>query len=190
MQGDIFATDFPERFNRREGARVITPGYTPLRRWRDGLAEGAVVVTTNGFYDGWHAGHVHFLDAAREVGCELAADGAPVYLVVAVDVPANADAPHVRKPAVIFPLGERMMIVDAHEAVDIVVPLWESPPYEFILAARPTVHCKAGDWEHLPEAAVIESVGGVVRMLPRREDFEISSSTEMKRRIREAAGDG
>lgn len=100
------------------------------------------------------------------------------------------EAPRVRKPAVIFPLRERMMIVNAHEAVNVVVPLWESPPREFILAARPTVHCKGGDRKHLPEAEVIASVGGVVRMLPRCEGFEISSSTDLKRRILRCGGFG
>jgi D-beta-D-heptose 7-phosphate kinase/D-beta-D-heptose 1-phosphate adenosyltransferase len=71
--------------------------------------------------------------------------------------------------------------------VDLVVPFGESTPSELIRVVRPDVFVKGGDYtrQRLPEAALVESLGGEVRILPFVAD---RSTTELIERIRGATG--
>lgn len=171
---------------------MILADYKHLRCVRQRLEESSTyVVTTNGFFDLLTVGHIFFFREVREVACREAEDWAhrlmlpieqqaPIAaVIVGIDQDANALAPHVvergKKPP-IFSLKDRLRIVNALEPVTYVVPLVESPPDEFLRAARPHMHCKGtdaeGEWqpEDLPEAALLHELGAEVRGIPNRLD--------------------
>jgi D-beta-D-heptose 7-phosphate kinase / D-beta-D-heptose 1-phosphate adenosyltransferase len=56
--------------------------------------------------------------------------------------------------------------------VDHLVPFDEDTPHELIRLVRPDVFVKGGDYtrDRLPEASLVEELGGVVRILPLVED--------------------
>lgn len=130
-----------------------------MRAEREALRRsGRKLVFTNGCFDLLHLGHVRYLAQARGMGdC----------LVVAV----NADETVGRlkgggRPLV--PLGERMEVLAALEAVDYVVAFGEETPARLIRELEPDVLVKGGDWS--PDQIVgresVEAAGGRVVSLP------------------------
>ena len=121
-------------------------------------ATGKQVVFTNGCFDILHIGHVRYLHDARACG-DL--------LVVGV----NSDD-SVRKlkgsERPVVPEFERGEILAALECVDYVTIFTEDPPIELILAVKPDIHVKGGDYrpEDLPEADAVRSVGGRIQIVP------------------------
>jgi D-beta-D-heptose 7-phosphate kinase/D-beta-D-heptose 1-phosphate adenosyltransferase len=71
--------------------------------------------------------------------------------------------------------------------VDYVVPFDDDSPRDLISAARPDIYVKGGDYSRdtLPEAALVESLGGAVCILPYVGDRSTSGIIE---RIRRAVG--
>ena len=115
---------------------------------------GKRLVFTNGIFDILHAGHIHLLRQARELGD-----------VLVVGVNSDASARRLKGPGrPINSLRERMALVSALDGVDYVVPFEEETPTELILLLRPHVHVKGGDYanEDLPEASAVQEVGGKV----------------------------
>jgi len=143
-------------------------------------------VFTCGVFDLFHYGHLDFLLRARELGDRL---------IVGV----NADDYVVRKKGhpPIFPLRERMMIVNALECVAEVRPFWEDDPCALLrrLVGKPQRYFAAGDkgvrWivakgseythANAPEAALIESLGGTFVTL---DSLPIHSSELLARLVR------
>jgi rfaE bifunctional protein nucleotidyltransferase chain/domain/rfaE bifunctional protein kinase chain/domain len=121
-------------------------------------AAGGRVVMAGGCFDLLHAGHVEYLEAARRLGdC----------LVVAL----NGDESLRRlkgdgRPLV--PAPDRARIVAALGCVDAVVVFDEATPAETLRRLRPDVFAKGGDYlgAELPEADVVDEVGGQVVALP------------------------
>jgi len=115
------------------------------------------VVFTNGCFDLLHIGHVRSLEQARSLGDRL---------LVAV----NTDASVRRlkgegRPLV--PLRQRMELVAALECVDWVISFREPTPLSAIVAVRPDVLAKGGDWPltEIVGRAEVEGWGGrVVRL--------------------------
>jgi D-beta-D-heptose 7-phosphate kinase/D-beta-D-heptose 1-phosphate adenosyltransferase len=133
--------------SRAEAARAV----------RAAQRRGERVVFTNGCFDLLHVGHVRSLERAREHGDRL---------VVAVNTDASVRAlKGAGRP--IVPARERAEVVAALGCVDWVVLFGERTPRAAILALRPDVLAKGGDW---PLAAVVgradvEGWGGrVVRL--------------------------
>jgi D-beta-D-heptose 7-phosphate kinase/D-beta-D-heptose 1-phosphate adenosyltransferase len=77
-------------------------------------------------------------------------------------------------------------------AVDHIVAFDEPTAVDLCAAVRPHVFVKGGDYtrERLPEAAVVESQGGEVRLLPYLHDRSTSSIIARVRAVREAAAMG
>lgn len=131
------------------------------------------MVLTNGCFDLLHVGHVRYLYSAAAEG-DL--------LVVAV----NSDAGVRRLKGTgrpIQPELERAELLAALEPVDYVT-LFDEPTVErVILALEPDVHCKGTDYtmESVPERAVVESVGGEVRIVGDATDH---ATTDLVSRIR------
>ncbi|GAA2406392.1 D-glycero-beta-D-manno-heptose 1-phosphate adenylyltransferase [Streptomyces glaucosporus] len=121
-------------------------------------ASGGTVVATGGCFDLLHAGHVGLLQAARRTGdC----------LVVCL----NSDASVRRRKGPgrpINPLADRVRVLRALECVDAVAVFDEDTPEELLKRLRPDVWVKGGDYAlaDLPEAALVESWGGQVVLLP------------------------
>jgi len=123
-------------------------------------ATGARVVFTNGVFDILHRGHTGLLTAARARGD-----------VLIVGVNTDASVRRLKGPTrPINPLDERMAVLAAVRSVDYVVPfaVGEDTPQHLIAAIRPEVFVKGGDYtrDTLPEASLVESLGGTVEIIP------------------------
>jgi rfaE bifunctional protein nucleotidyltransferase chain/domain len=120
--------------------------------------KGLSVVFTNGCFDILHVGHIRYLQDARALGDRL---------IVAV----NSDE-SVRKlkgeARPIIRENDRVELLAALECVDYVTIFADDTPVETILAVKPTIHCKGGDYEAeaLPETPFVRCVGGRVEIIP------------------------
>jgi D-beta-D-heptose 7-phosphate kinase/D-beta-D-heptose 1-phosphate adenosyltransferase len=134
--------------------------------------EGKKVVFSNGCFDLIHRGHIHLLQKARESG-DL--------LIVGIN-----DDSSVKKlkghPRPIFPLKERLEILEAFEPVDYLIPFSEDTPQRLISALLPDVLVKGGDWkrEEIVGRKEVEEAGGKVIVVPY---LEFCSTTEIIDRI-------
>ena len=152
-------------------------GVTSLRglraEWRK---NGTTVVFTNGVFDLLHRGQVSYLARARALGASLVigvnADDSVRRLGKGDDRPINVCA-------------DRMALLAALESVDRVVAFEEDTPLALILAMRPEVLVKGGDWapERIVGAGQVRGWGGSVHAIA----FEHErSTTGMLARIRQA----
>jgi len=128
-------------------------------------ALGEKVIMTNGCFDLLHAGHVSYLDKAKQLGDRL---------IIAV----NDDA-SVKKlkgnSRPINPLDSRMKVLAALRSADWVVPFSENTPERLICAVKPDVLVKGGDYrpEEIAGNNCVSDNGGEVRVL----DLEAGIST-------------
>lgn len=117
------------------------------------------LVFTNGCFDVLHRGHVTYLAQARALGAALVvgvnSDASVQRLGKGAGRPVNAQ-------------DDRMAVLAALQAVDWVVPFDEDTPLQLILACRPDVLVKGGDWK--PDAIVgareVAGWGGTVHSIP------------------------
>jgi D-glycero-beta-D-manno-heptose 1-phosphate adenylyltransferase len=117
------------------------------------------LVFTNGCFDVLHRGHVTYLAQARALGASLVlgvnSDASVKRLGKGDDRPVNIQE-------------DRMAVLAALEAIDLVVLFDEDTPLDLILACKPDVLVKGGDWA--PEAIVgakeVTGWGGKVHSIP------------------------
>jgi D-beta-D-heptose 7-phosphate kinase/D-beta-D-heptose 1-phosphate adenosyltransferase len=160
-------------------AKVAPDLVTLLDRLDVARRAGKRIVLTNGCFDILHRGHIGYLNAAKALGDVL---------VVGV----NTDATVRRLKGAARPintLDDRTAVLAGLSAVDHIVAFEEPTAVELCAAVRPHVFAKGGDYtrERLPEAQVVESQGGEVRLLPFLHDRSTSSIIE---RVRETAALG
>lgn len=137
---------------------------------------GRRIVFTNGCFDILHRGHVTLLNRAKGLGDVL---------IVGV----NSDTSVKRLKGASRPINsleDRIKVLAALSYVDDVVSFDADSPQELISEVRPDIYVKGGDYtrETLPEASLVESLGGAVCILPFVED---RSTTNLIARIRGAA---
>ena len=149
---------------RKEAARLADE----LRR------EGRRVVLANGAFDPLHVGHVRYLRAARACGDAL-------FVALNSDTSVHGLKGSGRP---VVPQEERAEILCALEPVDYVLIFDEPTVEEVIRALRPSVHCKGTDYtpDSVPEAGLVRSLGGEVRIVGDLKDHDSSAMIE---RIRE-----
>src|SRR3569833_3325258 len=134
-------------------------GRADLRELGDRLrSEGKRVVFTNGCFDLLHVGHLRYLQQARSLGD-----------VLVVGVNTDVGVRRLKCPS--RPLvaeRERAELLAGLRCVDYVTLFDEPLPRETIAALRPHFHVKGGDYrvDDLPEAAVVQSYGGEVVLMP------------------------
>lgn len=137
---------------------------------------GRTVVFTNGCFDILHIGHVRYLGAARALGD-----------VLVVGVNTDDSVRRIKGPdRPLNPEAERAEILAALECVDCVTLFDEATPIELILAIKPDIHCKGGDYapNDLPEANAVHGVGGRVVVIPyKATDTQGKSTTNLIERI-------
>jgi rfaE bifunctional protein nucleotidyltransferase chain/domain len=117
------------------------------------------LVFTNGCFDVLHRGHVTYLAQARALGASLVlgvnSDASVKRQGKGDDRPVNAEA-------------DRLAVLAALAAVDLVVLFDEDTPLNLILACKPDVLVKGGDWA--PDAIVgakeVIARGGSVHSIP------------------------
>jgi D-glycero-beta-D-manno-heptose 1-phosphate adenylyltransferase len=117
------------------------------------------VVFTNGVFDILHRGHVTYLDRARQLGASL---------VVGVNTDASVRRLGKGDERPINPLDDRCAVLAALEAVDLVIPFDEDTPLSLVLACRPDVIVKGGDYkvETTVGAAEVIAWGGRFEAIP------------------------
>lgn len=139
----------------------------------DARAHGERVVFTNGCFDIIHAGHVGYLEEARQLGDRL---------VVAV----NNDASIRRlkgKGRPINPLERRMAVLAGLGAVDWVVAFDDDTPERLLAELKPDVLAKGGDYgeDQVVGWQIVKGYGGEVRTL---QLFDSCSTTGIVNKIR------
>ncbi len=132
------------------------------------------LVFTNGVFDILHRGHVTYLAEARSLGASLVvalnSDNSVRRLAKGADRPVN-------------PLADRSALIAALESASLVCSFDEDTPLSLVVALRPDVLVKGGDWPvaEIVGAREMATWGGVVRSIPFR--FE-RSTTDLIERIR------
>jgi len=107
------------------------------------------IVFTNGVFDVLHRGHVTYLDQARALGASL---------VVAVNSDDSVRRLGKGKDRPLNPLEDRMAVLAALEAVDLVVPFDTETPRELIVACLPEVLVKGADYTAATTAGATEVI--------------------------------
>ncbi len=148
------------------------------QKFREALrAEGKRVVLTNGVFDLLHTGHLHYLQQARALGDAL---------IIAL----NSDASVKALKGELRPIQneeQRAFALAATWFVDAIVIFREKRLTKEILALKPDVYCKAGDYtlEKLDasEREALQSIGAQIQFLPFLPGF---STTELIAKIKAA----
>ena len=135
---------------------------------------GKRVVFTNGCFDLLHPGHVRYLSAARDLGDALIVGLNSDRSVRALKGPGR---PILTEP-------ERAEVISALASVDYVIVFDEETPFDLIVALKPDVLVKGGDWslDRIVGRVEVESDGGRVLTIP---FVDGSSTSDIVRRIRE-----
>ena len=117
------------------------------------------LVFTNGVFDVLHRGHVTYLDQARALGASL---------VVAVNSDESVRRLGKGPDRPLNTLEDRMAVLAALEAVDLVVPFDTDTPRELIVACLPDVLVKGADYtaETTAGAAEVIAAGGRFVAIP------------------------
>ncbi|HMQ31731.1 MAG TPA: D-glycero-beta-D-manno-heptose 1-phosphate adenylyltransferase [Chloroflexaceae bacterium] len=151
---------------------VAAPGKLCASRER--LAErvaawrqvGRRVVFANGCFDILHRGHVTLLNRAKAMGD-----------VLVVGVNDDAGVRRLKGPGrPVNGLEDRVQVLSALSSVDCLAVFAEETPAALIELVRPDVFVKGGDYtrERLPEAELVERLGGRVAFVPTVADCSTS----------------
>ncbi|HME00106.1 MAG TPA: adenylyltransferase/cytidyltransferase family protein [Terriglobia bacterium] len=119
--------------------------------------EGKRIAFANGCFDLLHVGHVRFLEGAREQGD-----------VLVVGINGDAAVRGLKGPGrPLMPAEARASLIGALESVDYVVIFDDLTAEGVLRDLRPHVQCKGTDYteQTVPERAVMESLGGEVRIV-------------------------
>jgi D-glycero-beta-D-manno-heptose 1-phosphate adenylyltransferase len=132
---------------------------------------------TNGVFDVLHRGHVTYLAEARALGASL---------IVGLNSDASVKRLGKGEDRPINTLDDRMAVIAALECVSLVTWFEEDTPIERILAVRPDVLVKGGDWaiDKIVGGAEVKAWGGSVHAIPFQ--FERSTTATLAK-IRAAA---
>src|SRR6476620_3565347 len=115
--------------------KVLSPSVLPA--WRNELRRaGRRLVVTNGCFDLLHAGHVTYLEAARNQGDTLL-----------VGVNSDEAVRGLKGPGrPVNSEGDRALVLAALQSVDGVFVFRERDAVEFLKAVQPDIYVKGGDY--------------------------------------------
>ena len=121
-------------------------------------SENKQIVFTNGCFDILHAGHVRYLQAAKELGDCLVVglnSDVSVRALKGISRPINGEE-------------DRAEVLSALSAVDYVVIFSENTAEELVKELQPDVYVKGGDYniKALPEAELVAAYGGRTVLIP------------------------
>jgi rfaE bifunctional protein nucleotidyltransferase chain/domain len=156
-------------------AKILTADTLPA--WREALrAEGRTLAATNGCFDILHAGHVNYLQSARNEAEALI-----------VGLNSDRSIAELKGPdRPIHTEADRAAVIAALESVDAVYIFDELRATNFLQITHPDVYIKGGDYtiDQLPaeERAIIQAQGGNIIVLGH---LPGKSSTEIAKRILE-----
>ena len=138
--------------------KILSPDT--LLPWRETLRQsGRRLVVTNGCFDLLHAGHVTYLETAREQGDALLVgvnSDAAVRDLKGPGRPVNSEA-------------DRALVLAALQSVDAVLVFHERDAVAFLSRVQPDVYVKGGDYTldtvNQDERRLMEKNGGRVVLL-------------------------
>jgi rfaE bifunctional protein nucleotidyltransferase chain/domain len=139
---------------------LLEPLQKQVKEWQ---AAGLSVVFTNGCFDLLHVGHVTLIDDARRAGDKL---------ILAINSDASVSA--LKGPSrPIVDQHSRAKVLAGLAAVDAVVVFDEPTPLELMVALKPDVIVKGGDYvaDEIVGAKEVQSWGGHVKIVPFVEGF-------------------
>jgi D-beta-D-heptose 7-phosphate kinase/D-beta-D-heptose 1-phosphate adenosyltransferase len=128
---------------------------------------GQRIVFTNGCFDVLHAGHVQYLQEARQQGDLLV-----------VGVNSDESVRGLKGPArPIQPLEARTAVLAGLSAIDYLTVFDAATPLELIQAVKPDVLVKGADYraEEVVGGDLVKSYGGRIHLAPLREGYSSSS---------------
>jgi len=120
--------------------------------------QGRRVVFTNGCFDILHRGHITYLNRAKNPGD-----------ILVVGVNSDSSVQRLKGPdRPINSLEDRIKVLSALSCVDYLTAFDGDTASDLVRVVRPDVFVKGGDYtkDRLPEAPVVEGLGGIVRILP------------------------
>ena len=117
------------------------------------------LVFTNGCFDVLHRGHVTYLAQARALGASM---------VLGVNSDASVKRQGKGDDRPINIQDDRLAVLAALEAVDLVVLFDDDTPLDLILTCKPDILVKGGDWapDKIVGAKEVISWGGSVHSIP------------------------
>ena len=132
------------------------------------------LVFTNGVFDILHRGHVTYLAQARALGASM---------ILALNSDASVKRLNKGDDRPINSLEDRMAVAAALSMVDVVTYFEDDTPLNLILACKPAVLVKGGDWpvEQIIGANEVQSWGGTVHSIAFLHE---RSTTDMLKKIR------
>jgi D-beta-D-heptose 7-phosphate kinase/D-beta-D-heptose 1-phosphate adenosyltransferase len=136
---------------------------------------GQRIAFTNGCFDVLHAGHVQYLQEAREQ-----AD------LLIVGINSDASVRRLKGPErPINPLEARAHVLGGLQSVDFIVVFDEETPMRLIEELRPDVLVKGSDYRRheVVGAELVESYGGRVHLAPMRDGY---STTRLLQKLKAA----
>ncbi|MBX9868678.1 MAG: D-glycero-beta-D-manno-heptose 1-phosphate adenylyltransferase [Burkholderiaceae bacterium] len=137
------------------------------------------VVMTNGVFDILHRGHVTYLEQARRMGASL---------VVAVNTDASVKRLGKGDDRPINTCEDRMAVLAALRAVDLVLAFDEDTALQAVLQVRPEIYVKGGDYQMdaIAEGQAVLAYGGQAVAIA----FEFERSTsQLLRKVRAQSQD-
>ncbi len=144
---------------------------TILRLKKDFIKVGKKIAWTNGCFDFMHAGHVDYLERAKNYGV----------LVVGL----NNDQSVKRYKGDMRPICNEMFraqVLNALTCVDYIIIFKDKTPIKLIEKIKPDYYIKGGDYTidtiDQDERRVVESYGGEIVLLPEVEGISTSSIIE------------
>jgi D-glycero-beta-D-manno-heptose 1-phosphate adenylyltransferase len=148
--------------------------FSPTELARRVLLMRRPLVFTNGVFDILHRGHVTYLAQARALGASM---------ILALNSDASVKRLDKGSDRPINTLDDRMAVAAALSMVDAVTFFEDDTPLNLILACRPDVLVKGGDWPaaQIVGATEVLSWGGTVHSIAFLHE---RSTTAMLRKIR------
>ncbi len=142
----------------------LSKAVETVHRWHN---DARRVVFTNGCFDLLHPGHIGYLERARALGDVLIVglnDDASVRGLKGANRPVNCTT-------------DRARMLTALRCVDMVTPFSEETPLNLIIALKPDVLVKGGDYceENIIGAREVRSNGGEVVVMPFIGDYSSSA---------------
>lgn len=130
-------------------------------------SNGKKIVFTNGCFDILHAGHVKYLQQAKQLGD---------HLIVAI----NDDASVKRLKGASRPINnteQRMAVLASLGVVDWVISFADDTPERLLKQLRPDILAKGGDYSinQVVGADIVQAYGGQIRVLSLVKDLSTSS---------------
>ena len=116
------------------------------------------IIFTNGCFDIVHAGHVNYLQAAKQLGDVL---------IVAINTDESVRRlKGATRP--INPLAQRALVLASLSVVDWVIPFVEDTPEQLLNLLQPDILVKGGDYtiEQVVGAEIVLAYGGKVQVIP------------------------